>query len=128
MWGRTEWVMIAVGIVFILSVLELVRRRRLKEEYSLLWLLAGGVMVVLTVARPLLEVIARALGIHYAPSALFLVVGLVGMALGLHLTAVISTLTDQSRVLAQRVAILEERVRQVERGPGGREQRDAAQA
>lgn len=126
MWGRTEWVMMSAGVVFLVAVLEMIRRRRLKEEYSLLWLLAGGVMLVLTVARPLLEVIAAALGIFYAPSALFLVAGLLAMALGLHLTAVISTLTDQSRVLAQRIAILEERVRETENDPSGR--RDAAQA
>lgn len=115
MWGRVEWVMIVVTLLFIFSVLELIRRRRLKEEYSLLWLLAGVVMLVLTVGRPLLDVLAAAIGIYYAPSALFLVAGLLAMALGLHFTAVISTLTDQNRVLAQRLAILEERVRRSEK-------------
>jgi hypothetical protein len=115
MWGRTEWVMITVGVVFLLSVLEMIRRRRLKEEYALLWLLAGGVVLVLTVARPWLDVIAAVLGIYYAPSALFMIAGLIAMALGLHLTSVISMLTDQNRVLAQRIAILEERVREAER-------------
>lgn len=114
MWGRVEWVMIAVTLLFILSVLELIRRRRLKEEYSLLWLLAGTVMLVLTIARPLLEVLATAIGIYYAPSALFLVAGLLAMAMGLHFTAVISLLTDQNRILAQRIAILEERLQRVE--------------
>jgi len=106
--------MIIVAVLFILSVLELIRRRRLKEEYSLLWLLAGAIMLVLTVARPLLEVLARAIGIYYAPSALFLVAGLLAMATGLHFTTVISSLTDQNRILAQRLAILEEKLRRTE--------------
>lgn len=120
MWGRVEWVMIVVTLLFVFSVLELIRRRRLKEEYSLLWLLAGAVMLTLTVARPLLDVLAAAIGIYYAPSALFLVAGLLAMAMGLHFTAVISTLTDQNRTLAQRLAILEERV---ERAEGARIER-----
>jgi hypothetical protein len=99
--------MVLVSIAFVAVVLELVRRRRLKEEYSLLWLLAGAVMMILSVFRPLLERVAAFLGIFYAPSALFLVTALIAMAVGLHFTAVISTLTDQNRILAQRVALLE---------------------
>jgi hypothetical protein len=107
MWGRIQWVMVLVSIVFIATVLELVRRRRLKEEYSLLWLFAGAVMMILSVFRPLLEKVAAFLGIFYAPSALFLVTALIAMAVGLHFTAVISKLTDQNRILAQRLALLE---------------------
>jgi len=99
--------MVLVSIAFIVTVLELVRRRRLKEEYSLLWLFAGAVMMILSVFRPLLERVAAFLGIFYAPSALFLVTALIAMAVGLHFTAVISKLTDQNRILAQRIALLE---------------------
>jgi len=117
MWGRIQWVMVIVAVIFFLMILELIRRRRLKEEYSLLWLGAGGVLIILSVARPLLEKIAAMLGIDYAPSAMFLIAGLMGMALGIHLTMVISKLTDQNRKLAQRLAILEEAVRR-EHPPG----------
>ena len=119
MWGRVQIFMIVVAIVFLVSVLELIRRRQLKEEYSLLWLVAGGVVLILSVARPLLENIAALLGVYYAPSALFLVGGLMAMVLGLHFTAVISRLTDQNRILAQRMALLEESVRRAA-SPGER--------
>jgi hypothetical protein len=109
--------MVLLSIAFVAMVLELIRRRRLKEEYSLLWLAAGGGLLVLSVGRPLLDEIAALLGIYYAPSAMFLLGGLGAMAIGLHLTMVISRLTDQNRALAQRLALLEERVRSGEDPP-----------
>jgi len=117
--GRIQVFMIVVAIVFLVSVLELIRRRRLKEEYSILWLVAGGVVLILSIIRPLLEDIAALLGIYYAPSALFLVGGLLAMVLGLHFTTVISKLTDQNRILAQKLALLDESVRRgEEKAPG----------
>ncbi len=123
MWGRIQIVMVIVAIVFIASVLELIRRRRIKEEYSLLWLLAGVVVLTLSIFRSFLEDVAAAMGIYYAPSAMFLVAGLLGMALGLHVTAVISRLSDQNRILAERLALLEHAVERVAAGdvPSGRE-------
>jgi hypothetical protein len=118
MLGRVQWVMIIVAVAFLLSVLELIRRRRLKEEYSILWLVAGGVVLILSIARPFLEEIARLLGIFYAPSALFLIAGLIGMVIALHFTMVISRLTDENRALAQRIALLEDAIDRVRKGQG----------
>lgn len=126
MWGRIQWVMVLISIAFLVTVFELIRRRRLKEEYSLLWLIAGGGLLVLSVGRPLLEDVAALLGIVYAPSAMFLLGGLGAMAIGLHLTMVSSRLSDQNRALAQRMALLEEKLERERAGPGDREHPDAA--
>jgi hypothetical protein len=75
------------------------------------------VLLVLAAWRPGLELVAGVLGIAYPPTALFLVAGgFVGLLL-LHFSIAVSRLTDQTKVLAQRVALLEERQRQAESSP-----------
>jgi hypothetical protein len=97
---------LAIVGVFAL-VFELVRRRRLMERYALLWLFSTAALLVLAVWSDLLELLASAVGVAYAPSALFACALGLGMVLLLHFSLVISRLTDQSKVLAQRVGILE---------------------
>ena len=91
----------------LLVVLELIRTRRLRERYALLWLLTASVMLVLAVWRGALEKISAAVGIHYAPSALFVLGSLFILVVLLHYSTVISRLSDQCAVLAQRLALLE---------------------
>jgi hypothetical protein len=106
---------IAAGALF-LVVLELVRRRRLMERYALLWLLAALVLIALAAWRGGLQVISRGIGVIYPPNAIFAVaVGFILLLL-LHFSASVSRLSDQTKVLAQRNALLEERLRRLERG------------
>ncbi len=91
-------------------VLELVRRRRLMERYALLWLFASGVLLALAVWRDLLEMIANAIGIFYAPSALFVVAFGFILVLLLHFSLVISRLADQNKLLAQQVGRLHQKL------------------
>jgi hypothetical protein len=102
----------ATGLLFV--VLELVRRRRLLERYALLWLLSGVVLLGLAIWRGLLEQIALAIGIVYPPNALFFIAFAFILVLLLHFSVAVSRLSDQSKVLAQRLALLEERVRRGE--------------
>lgn len=91
-----------LGIVF-----DLVRRRRLLEGYALLWLVSAAALLLLATWRNLLELFADGIGIFYAPSALFAAALGLTLMLLLHFSLVISRLTDQNKVLAQRVGILE---------------------
>jgi hypothetical protein len=120
---RIQIVAIAVtgGLFFL--VFELVRRRRLMERYALLWLFATAVLLALAVWRGLLEVVANTVGIAYAPSALFAVAFGFVLTLLLHFSLVISRLTDQNKVLAQRLGMLQERVATLE-AAGADVQRD----
>ena len=104
---------VASGILLVV-VLELVRRRRLMERYALLWLLSGIVLLILSTFRGLLEDAARVIGIEYPPSALFFIAFAFVLMLLLHFSVAVSRLADQSKVLAQRLALLEKRVRDVE--------------
>ena len=107
-------VSIAGCALLLLIVLELVRQRRFLERYALLWLFSALVLLGLAIWRGALEVIANALGIIYPPNALFVVAGGFVLVLLLHFSLAVSRLSEQSKVLAQRQALLEERQRQVE--------------
>ena len=91
-------------------LLELVRRRRLLERYALLWLFSALVVLALSIWRGLLEDIANLLGVAYPPNALFLIAFGFVLALLLHFSLAVSRLSDQSKVLAQRLALLEQRI------------------
>ena len=101
-----------VSFLLLLAVLELVRRRRLRERYALLWLLTAVVMLGLSIWRGALETVSGWIGIYYPPSMLFLVATLFVLLVLLHYSTVISRLSDQNTILAQRLALLEARLEQ----------------
>jgi hypothetical protein len=107
---KVQLLSIAITGGLFLLVFELVRRKRLMERYALLWLFATALMLALAVWRNALEVIARAVGIAYAPSALFAIGFGFILVLLLHFSLVISRLADQNKVLAQRIGMLQQRV------------------
>jgi hypothetical protein len=85
------------SFLLLVVVFELIRSRRLRERYALLWLLTGGVLLALSTYPP---------AILGATGALFILVVL------LHYSTVISRLSDQNTILAQRLALLEQQQRE----------------
>lgn len=116
---KLQLIAIAGAAGLLLIVLELVRRRALLERYALLWLFSAVALLVLACWRGLLERVSDLLGIAEAPNALFLLAFAAILVLLLHFSAAVSRLADQSKVLAQRLALMEERLRRVEPGEGG---------
>jgi hypothetical protein len=112
---RIQIVSIVVAVALLILVLELVRQRRLLERYALLWLLAAVVLLGLAIWRGLLEDIAGWIGVAYPPNALFVIAFGAILLLLLHFSVATSRLAEQSKVLAQRLALLEERQRELER-------------
>jgi hypothetical protein len=108
--SRIQIVAIAGSLVLLLIVFELVRRRRLMERYALLWLGSAAGLLILAVWRDLLELFSDAVGIAYAPSALFVVALGAVLLLLLHFSLVISRLTDQTKLLAQRAGMLQQQI------------------
>ena len=101
------------SVLLLLVVFELIRSRRLRERYALLWLLTGVVLLVLSLWRGGLNTIASWFGISGYPPAILFAVGILFILLVLlHYSTVISRLSDQSTILAQRLALLEERFRE----------------
>src|SRR3954452_20070172 len=111
---RIQIVAVLAAGLLLVGVLELVRRRRLLERYAILWLLSATVMLALAAWKGLLEKVASAVGIHYAPSALFVIAFGFILVLLLHFSVAVSRLAEQSKVLAQRLALLESRNRELE--------------
>jgi hypothetical protein len=111
---RLQIVSIGATLALFLLVFELVRRRRLMERYALLWLFSTVVLLGLALWKDLLEQVAIAIGIFYAPSALFVVAFGFILVILLHFSLVISRLSDQTKVLAQRVGLLQQRLDLVE--------------
>jgi hypothetical protein len=99
------------AVILLLVILELIRSRRLQERYALLWLLTGIVILVLSAWRGLLANLADLVGIAYPPSALFVLASFFVLTVLLHYSTVISQLSDQNRILAQRLALLEHELR-----------------
>jgi len=109
---RASLVGVVASLLLLLIVLELVRGRRLKERYALLWIATGLVLLVLSAWRGGLNTIAGWAGVQtYPPAVLFAVATLFILLVLLHYSTVLSKLTDENVELAQRVALLEERVR-----------------
>ena len=108
--NRIQIIAILGFLALFLIVFELVRRRRLQERYALLWLFAVAGLLGLSIFRNLLEKTSTALGIAYAPSALFAVAFAFILLLLLHFSLVISRLADQNKVLAQKLGQLQQRV------------------
>jgi hypothetical protein len=105
---RIEVIIAAVvvcGLIF-----ELLRRERLMERYAIMWFSAGVTILVLALWKGLLTKLSHAAGIHYLPSALFAVAFLFVLVMLVHSSMTISRLVDQSSILAQRLALLQQRL------------------
>src|ERR1044071_6138465 len=99
----------SVGLLLV--VFELIRKRRLRERYALLWLATGVVLLVLSLWRGGLNTIAGWLGGQsHSPGVRFAVATLFILLVLLDYSTVISKLADQNTILAQRLALLEEKL------------------
>ncbi len=95
-------------------ILELIRSRRLQERYALLWVMTAVVLLVFALWRDGLNVLARTVGIAYPPSALFLLAAVFILVVLLHYSTVISELAERNLMLAQRIALLEQKLKETE--------------
>lgn len=98
---------LAASVAGLIFVLELVRQRKLREDYSLLWLATTIILIVLSVSRPLLNSFAVLLGVvTYPPAALFLVAIIFMLFILLHFSTVLTRLARENKEIAQQMAIL----------------------
>jgi hypothetical protein len=112
--SRIQILTVFVAALLVVGVIELVRRRRLLERYALVWLVSSFVLLGLSIWRGALDRIAEQIGVAYPPNALFIVAFGFVLWMLLHFSVAVSRLSDQSKVLAQRLALLDERLRRVE--------------
>lgn len=96
--------------IFLLSVINLVRKNRIHERYSLLWICFAIGVLIISSSKIFIEKLANFLDIKYAPSVLFLL-GLVYLLMYcLHITTIVSQHTDRINTLAQELALLKQKL------------------
>lgn len=98
-------VIAAMGGGIILITFEMIRRRKLKEEYSLLWFLTGCVILLFSVFPGVLYWLSAQLHLHHLTTMLLVTTAFL-LSIVLHYSTVISRLSEHEKELAQRVAIL----------------------
>ena len=97
---------IMIALLFFIVVIDLVRRRKLREEYSWLWLVTGAGMILLTLNQSLLKFISVVIGIETIVSTLFLFAILFILLLCLQYSLYISKLSNQVKNLTQELTLL----------------------
>ena len=108
---RIQAIAIVVSVLFLLAVLELVRRRKLVEEYSFLWILAALVMLAVSIWRELLHAAARELGVHDPPNVLLIALTAVVVVALLGVSVILSRQRRQIDRLIEETSILAAEVR-----------------
>lgn len=100
-----------ISVLLALFIFQLIRKKKLKEQYSLLWFLTVVVMLVLSLWEGLLYRISSVLGIAVPSNALFMLAILFMFVMSLHYSMLVSRLTDQTKMLAQQLALLDRDIR-----------------
>lgn len=103
---RIQVLSIIGSVLLIALILELLRKRKLREEYALLWLFGGFAFLLLSIWRDLLTTLSFAIGIAYPPAALFLVLIMGIFLMLLHFSLVFSTMSAKVKSMAQEIALL----------------------
>jgi hypothetical protein len=104
--SRLTLLAVPASAALLVYVVEMVRRRHLREEYSILWLAGGTVTLVLALKKDWLEGAAHAVGVVYPPSFLFLVGMLFVLLILIHFSMAISRLHQMNKRMAQEIALL----------------------
>jgi hypothetical protein len=111
---RARLFAVVLGVVVLLFVINLVRTKKLKEEFALLWLLTGIVLVLTPLFIDYLDMVAYALGIEYPPALIFVLAIISLLLILFQFSLRISRFSEQIKVLIQEVALLQVRLEDLE--------------
>lgn len=112
----TQYIAIIVSISLFLFILYLVRKKMIKEEYSLLWLFSSVIFIFFSIWRDGLEFFAKLMGIAYPPAALFLILLLAIFLILIEFSINISRLSERNKTLAQELALTRQKLEELEAG------------
>lgn len=108
--ARIQAIAIIGSVLLIVFILILIRKQRLKEEYSILWLFFGLIFLILSIWKGGVDFIAKIVGIAYSPAALFLILLMAVFIIMIEFSLIISQIADVNKHLAQDVGILREEI------------------
>jgi hypothetical protein len=104
---------VAFSVLLLALVFELVRRRKLTEEHSLIWVVGAMALLGLSIWRNMLDAAARAVGVHYPPALLLLALTAFVLLVSLYFSVVISRQRRELERLVEDMALLGAEVRQL---------------
>jgi hypothetical protein len=110
---QTIFMLASCGLLGV--VLEMVRRKALKERYALLWILSAVALIVLSMWGNMLEFAAKALGIIDPTNVVFPVMLFLGAVLFLYFSVLVTKQWEKIKTLAQKIALLEQRIVELEK-------------
>lgn len=103
---KIQIISIVGSLLFMFVIFRLIVRGKLREEYSIIWIICTLLLLVFAIWRNGLDVIAKLLGVYYAPALIFLVAIFAIIIFLVHLSVINSKLQKQIKDLAQEFAIL----------------------
>ena len=112
---RIQLISLAGSLFFMLGVLELIRRQKIKEAYAILWLIFGGVFILLSFWKKGLDYFAGIVGIYYPPALLFLILIVAVIIVLVNYSIVISSQNDKIRNLTQELALMKKEMEKLEK-------------
>ena len=113
-----QLVSVGVSAALLVTIIELVRRRRLTEDYSFIWIVSAVALLALSLWRNLLDLAASALGVHYPPAVLLLVLTFFVVIVSLYFSVVVSRHRKDIERLVEELALLEAEVRALRESVG----------
>lgn len=112
--SHIQTIAIVVSVFFLLLILYLIKNKRIKEEYSLLWIFFSVIFILFSVWREGLDYIAGFIGIAYPPAALFMVLLMAIFLILIEFSIIISKLADKNKTLAQEIGILRQELKEIQ--------------
>ena len=110
--GLIQALSIAISCILLAYIIYLIRKKKLKEEYAILWIAIIVVFLIFAIFRGLIDFISNLLGIYYQPASLFIILIIGLFLLALHFTIVISDLKAKINTLITNVTLLEEKIKE----------------
>ena len=112
---RIQIIALAGSILFMAGVVELIRRKKIKEAYALLWLIFGGIFMLFSFWKNGLDYFAGIVGIYYPPALLFLILIVAIILILVNYSIVISSQNDKIRILTQELALMKKEMEKLEK-------------
>jgi hypothetical protein len=112
---RIQIISILISVLLAVMILHLIATRRLRIQYSVIWLATSAVLIVFSLWRDMLHKFANLVGIYYPPSLLFLTGFLFSLLIILHFSILTSRLFEMTKQLAQKLGILEFELKQLQK-------------
>ena len=112
---RIQIISLAGSLLFMLGVLELIRRQKIKEAYALLWIIFGGIFITLSFWKRGLDFFASIAGIYYPPALLFLILIVAEILILINYSIVISSNNDKIKNLTQEISLLKNELEKIKK-------------